>query len=423
LYRPIGKPHVISAPSNEHLSGIQKTMASPRILPHVVVVGAGIVGAATAYYLQQAGATVTIVDARTPSAGATGASDGAVSVATKRPGPMMRLALEARTLYRSLTRDGVLAGLFHTRPTYLFARTAEEASLLHKHGDDLEREGERVVPMTRKELLQQVPGLGTSILSALEAPDDGHALGYQIVNRLLARAGIEPRRYAEVRRLTVAQGRVVGVETDTDRIAADMVVVAAGLGSGGLIGLDDILIPRKGQLVVTDRAVANGAALPGPLMSAAYLAAKRAIKPVASPESGAVSLVIDPLRTGQFLIGSSREEGRGDRQTDAPTVAAILREALDVYPPIARQRVIRTFAGVRTATRDGLPIVGRHPQLAGLVVATGFEGDGICLGPLMGAAAARLACGYEPEFDIAALSPERFFVADTVRNALAATLT
>lgn len=398
-------------------------VSSPRIFPHVVVVGAGIVGAATAYYLRQAGAAVTIVDARTPSSGATGASDGAVSVATKRPGPMMRLALEARTLYRSLTRDGTLAGLFHTRPTYLFARTVEEAALLRKHGNDLEREGERVLPMTRKELLQQVPGLGTSILAVLAAPDDGHALGYQIVNRLLARAGIEPRRYAAVRRLTVAQGRVVGVETDTDRIAADMVVVAAGLGSGGLVGLGDILIPRKGQLVVTDRAVADGAALPGPLMSAAYLVAKRAIKPVASSENGGVSLVIDPLRTGQFLIGSSREEGRGDRQTDAPTVASILREALDVYPPIARQRVIRTFAGIRTATRDGLPIVGRHPQLGGLVIATGFEGDGICLGPLMGAAAARLACDHDPEIDIAALSPERFHATGKMPNASVAIAT
>ena len=152
-------------------------------------------------------------------------------------------------------------------------------------------------------------------------------------------------------------------------------VVAAGLGSGRLMELDDVLIPRQGQLIVTDRAVVRGAALPGPLMSARYLVAKRA----ATPGRSGVSLVIDPLRTGQFLIGSSREDDCADRQTDANTVAAILRDALDVYPALAQRRVIRTFAGVRTATRDGLPIIGRHPQLAGLVIATGFACGGYAI--------------------------------------------
>jgi glycine/D-amino acid oxidase-like deaminating enzyme len=381
-------------------------MSSTHALPHVVVVGAGIVGASTAYYLTQAGVGVTVLDAATPAAGASGASDGAVSVATKRPGPMMRLARRARALYGSLASEGVLSELFHIRSTYLFARTDEEVSLLAQHGNDLSQEGERVLSLSRGELLRRIPGLGANVLAGLEAPDDGHALGYQIVNRLFARANIVPRRYAAVRRLTVVGDRVVGVETDTDRIAADAVVIAAGLGSNRFLGVDDVLIPRKGQLVVTDRAVPVGAALPGPLMSASYLAAKRAIKPTRS----GVSLVIDPLRTGQFLIGSSREEACDDLETNAPTVAAILREALEVYPPIARQRVIRTFAGVRTATRDGLPIIGRHPYLDGLVIATGFEGDGICLGPLMGAAAACLARGSETEIDIAALSPARFLV-------------
>ena len=371
---------------------------------HVVVVGAGIVGAATAFYLTRTGVRVTVVDAQTPAAGASGASDGAVSVATKRPGPMMRLARQARSLYGALERDGVLSGLFHPRSTYLFARSAEEVALLESHGADLAAAGERVIPLSRSDLLKRVPGFGAAILAGLEVPGDGHAIGYQVVNRLLAQAGIGVSRHCPVRRLTVVQGRVVGVETDDRQIAADTVVVAAGLGSSQLMALDDVLIPRKGQLIVTDRAVADGAALPGPLMSARYLVAKRAI----APGRSGVSLVIDPLRTGQFLIGSSREEDRADRQTDASTVAAILRDALDVYPALARRRVIRTFAGVRTATRDGLPIIGRHPQLGGLVIATGFEGDGICLGPLMGAATARLACDREPEIDIGLLSPQRF---------------
>jgi D-hydroxyproline dehydrogenase subunit beta len=170
------------------------------------------------------------------------------------------------------------------------------------------------------------------------------------------------------------------------------------------VGLSDVMIPRKGQLIVTDRAAIGGAAFPGPLMSAGYLAAKRATVPGQS----SVNLVIDPLATGQFLIGSSREEGLLDRQTDVVTVSAILREALDVYPALARQRVVRTFAGIRATTPDALPIIGRHPDLEGLIIATAMQGDGICMGPMVGGAVARLACDMEPTQDLSHLSPLRF---------------
>lgn len=373
--------------------------------PHVIVVGAGIVGAATAFYLARSGATVTLLDAKTPSAGATGASDGAVSVASKRPGVMMQLARQARDLYAQLVSEGVLTGLYHTRPTYLFARSPDEVDLINSQGRDLASQGEVILSLSRDELLQRIPGMGPSVLAGLKVPFDGHAIGYQVVNRLLAQANVTPLRHTPVERLAMAGDRVVGVHTAGGVMKADAVVVAAGWGSGALLGLDGILIPRKGQLVITDRAAASVSAFPGPLMSAGYLAAKRASVLGQNP----VNLVIDPLRTGQFLIGSSREEGLSDCNTDVRTVSAILREALDVYPPLARQRVIRTFAGVRVATRDGLPVFGRHPALKGLIVATGMQGDGICLGPLIGAAAARLAYEQDPAQDFSALSPARFF--------------
>ncbi len=379
-------------------------MTRSRPLPHVLIVGAGIVGAASAYYLSLAGARVTLLDAQTPSSGATGASDGAVSVASKRPGTMMRLAREARDLYAQLAIDGVLEGTFHTRPTYLFARTPEEVALLGSQGHDLAEAGEPTVPLSRVELLKQIPDLGERVLAGLKVPQDGHAIGYQVVSRMLAASGVTPQRHTPVRRLVVAQGRVIGVDTDAGRLLADRVVVAAGIDSGPLLGLSSVMIPRKGQLIVTDRATVGGAAFDGPLMSAGYLAAKRAT----TPGQSSVNLVIDPLATGQFLIGSSREEGLTDRQTDVLTVSAILREALEVYPALARQRVIRTFAGIRAATPDGLPIVGRHPRLEGLIMATAMQGDGICLGPLIGRAVTRLACDLDPTQDLSALSPLRF---------------
>jgi glycine/D-amino acid oxidase-like deaminating enzyme len=377
---------------------------SSRHTPHVIIIGAGIVGAAIAFFLSRAGARVTVLDARTPAAGASGASDGAVSVASKRPGPMMALAHASRALYHQLVQQGVLTDIYHTRPTYLFARTDEEVAVIAQQGADLMDLDERILPLTHAELMQRVPGLGRHVLAGMKVPDDGHALGYRVVDRFLQVANASIHRFTPVQRLLLSGERVVGVLTSDGPLMADCVVAAAGLGTGALVGLEKMLIPRKGQLIVTDRASLSGAALPGPLMSAGYLAAKRRM--VLGQRSA--SLVIDPLETGQFLIGSSRETGFADRQTDIHTVSGLLREALAVVPALAQRRVIRTFAGIRIGTQDGLPIVGRHPTLAGLFIATGMEGDGICLAPVIGLALARMVLDAAADVDLSVLDPARF---------------
>ncbi len=371
--------------------------------PHVIIIGAGIVGASIAFFLSRKGASVTVLDATTPAAGASGASDGAVSVASKKPGPMMTLARDSRTIYRQLVEQGVLNDIYHARPTYLFARTEEEVAVIAQQGADLMALGERIMPLTHAQLMERVPGLGHHVLSGMKVPDDGHALGYRVVDRLLQASGARVLRFTPVDGLLMSANRVTGVRTTQGPLVADAVVVAAGLGSAPLAGLGDLLIPRKGQLIVTDRASTSGSALPGPLMSANYLAAKRRV--VLGQTS--TSLVIDPLTTGQFLIGSSRETGFTDRQTDIVTVSSLLREALAVYPALAARRVIRTFAGIRIGTRDGLPIVGRHPTLPGLFIATGMEGDGICLAPVIGSAMANMLLEAPMREDLSALDPAR----------------
>ncbi|MNL62696.1 Hydrogen cyanide synthase subunit HcnC precursor [compost metagenome] len=77
-------------------------------------------------------------------------------------------------------------------------------------------------------------------------------------------------------------------------------------------------------------------------------------------------------------------------------------------PDLGHLRIIRCFAGVRTAMRDGLPMVGRIRGADNLYVAAGFEGDGICLGPLTGKIVANLVRGDDAGFDISAFDPGRF---------------
>ena len=378
----------------------------------MVIVGAGIVGVSTAYFLKRAGVPVRLVEVRAPAAAATGAAAGAVSAASKRPGPMMATATAGIRLYRELTAEGVLDGLFFTRSTFLVAVDDAEAEVLATHAAALAASGVSVERLTSERLRALAPSLSADVRAAAEVREEGHAIGYEIVRRLIARAGLAVERGVRVDGLVADSqtGRVTGLDTGVGRIEAEAVVIAAGGGSSDLLGLSGVLRARRGQLLVTERAPALNAGLPGAIMSARYLLSK-ASAPGAAPAAASArgyGLVIDPLRTGQFLVGGTRENDAVRADTDAEAVAHILRDALRLVPGLASVRLLRTFAGLRTAVVDGLPLVGAVPGRAGLHVATGFEGDGICLGPLMGRSIARLLLGEDPGVDLTPFDPARF---------------
>jgi glycine/D-amino acid oxidase-like deaminating enzyme len=381
-----------------------------RHLHNAVVIGAGICGAATAYFLTRRGVNVRLLDARAPAAEATGAADGAVSVASKRPGPMMNAALSGIRLYRELAETGLLADLFKTRSTFIVAMHDDECAVLEAHAAALAGAGVSVEILPGAAARQRFSALSPATRMAVEVRGEGHAIGYRIVHRLIAASGIAVERHEPVTRLILCERdqRIRAVETAKSRIEADAVIVAAGGGSGALLGLAHVLSPRKGQLLVTERAMSLNAGMPGAIMSGRYLMSKGSqAGPTGKPARG-IGLVVDPLTTGQFLIGGTREDGGEAGSNDIDAVARILTDAVALVPGLARVRLLRGFAGVRMAVADGLPLIGRLPGLENGFVVTGFEGDGICLGPIAAQAIVALACGEAPALDLTPFDPGRF---------------
>lgn len=374
----------------------------------VLIAGCGIVGAATAFFLARHGVDVTIIDREGPAAAATGAADGAVSVASKRPGPMMVAALSGVALYRQLLAEGVLEDLFKPRSTFIIAASDEECAVLDAHGAALRGEGVTVETLGRAALMQRFPALSPSARMGAEVKGDGHAIGYRIVNRLLSASGATVRRGVSATHLIEAKnGRVDGIATNQGDFRADAVVIAAGNGAASLLRLDGVMKPCKGQLLVTERAPTLNASMPGSIMSGRYLLSKGSQK--GGPATGrGYGLVVDPLVTGQFLIGGTREDSDARQTNDFDAVKHILADAVALVPGLADVRLLRAFAGVRTAVVDSLPLVGRWPVFDNLFVAAGFEGDGICLGPVMGQAIAALVCGEHPALDLSPFTPARF---------------
>ncbi len=385
-------------------------MASAARPRSIVIIGAGIVGVSAGYFLAGTGHAVTVLDAIGPAGGPTGASDGAVSVASKTPGPMMRLAIAGVATYRELSRAGVLAGDFIARPTFIVAANAAEEAVLARHAASLEAAGIAVTRLTKADIQQRVPALAADVVAVLAVHDEGHAIGYRIVHRLAAAAGLRIVRGARVTALRRdgSGGAVTGVIAGAEAYEADAVIIAAGVASAALAGLGDVIRPRKGQLIVTERRGRGAPAMPGSLMSSRYLVSK-GVQPSERPVAGrSFGLVIDPLATGQLLIGGTREDSGEAGETDLAAVQRLLGEAVQLCPSVAALRVLRVFAGVRAATADGLPLVGALPGADNCWIAAGFEGDGICLGPLIGRTLAQLVRGEAPTADVSMLDSRRF---------------
>lgn len=370
----------------------------------VAVLGAGIIGASTAWHLARKGMRVVVIDASGPAAAASGASDGAVSVASKKPGVMARLANGSLAYTRRLAEaGGPLGGVFGDRPSYYLATSPAEEQAL---GDLVAKIGALGGPVrvTADGAGAGPDGIGASVTRCVALAGEGHMLGYAAVAAYLATAGAGRLWPAGVDALETDDSGVTVALADRSLRAA-RVVAALGTSSTALFPRLPVT-PRTGQLIVTDRAPPGS--LPGPLTAASYLVAKSASP--GAPDKPPV--VIDPLSTGQFLIGSSREEHGNRTRNDFSTVRRLVARAAEFWPALRARHVVRIFAGVRAAVSDGLPIVGPLPESPRIVLATGFEGDGICLSGLIGREVAAMVAGeaVSPgmEDDMAALSPLRF---------------
>ncbi len=372
---------------------------------HVVIVGAGVIGASIAFHLSNIGMRVTVLDATGPAAGASGASDSAVSIATKSSGKMMELALGSKAYYAELSQSsGPLQGAFYERSAFLVAENDAEVEILMTQAACLRKLGIRVQELAGSALRSALPELRQDIPLVLEVMNEGHARGYQVVDSFL-KAGIpEIRRNTPVTGIKIETdtGRCVGVHSRGNFISADDVIIAAGPGSNNLLP-DLNLGAQRGQLIITDKSDLSKR-FPGTLYFANYLVAKSNRANIDKPQDKSTrgrALVINPLGTDQFLIGSTRADGSDPAYADFSAVQHILSQAILYVPRLLELDVIRVFTGIRAKTGDGYPIVGQVPGTSGLWVATGFDGDGICLAPLVGRELGKLMVGETclPEFN------------------------
>ncbi len=352
---------------------------------HVIVVGAGILGASIAYHLAWRGAGVTLLDRGPPAGEATGASFAWINASFRNPRPYYDLRMVGLQEYRRLEAE--LAGrLVVTWGGGLNWDLEEDeiAPLVRQHagwGYDLRILG-------REEILALEPRLTAPPARAVFSACEGALDPVAATEALLAGAealGAEIKIGCEVSDFLLNQGRVVGLQTAAGKLEADHVVLAAGVASAGLaagLGFDLPLRSSPGLLV-------HSRPMP-PLLG-------RVI------ESPGLHMKQDP--DGRIVAGTSFGGGPvpNDPEAEGRRLIARIKSALSGSDGLEMERVT---LGLRPIPADGRPAVGPLPGLTGLYLAVMHSG--ITLAPAIGRfAAMEILDGAEVEL-LAPFRPARF---------------
>jgi D-hydroxyproline dehydrogenase subunit beta len=361
----------------------------------VVIVGAGIVGAACADELARRGMRVAIVDRDVIGSGATAAGMGHIVVMDDSEA-QFALTHYSQRLWQQLRPELPSDVEYEQCGTIWVAADEEEmAEVARKHTYYGKRDATTEV-LGAKQLKAFEPNLRDGMAGGLLVPEDGVLYPPCAARFLIERAqksGARLRLGVSV--VGIGNGRVR--LSDGLEIAGEFIVNAAGANSPELASGIEVK-KRKGHLVITDR-------YPGflrhQLVELGYL------KSAHSVSGDSVAFNVQPRRTGQILIGSSRQYGAESKEVDSAILARMLRRAQEYMPGLATMSAIRTWTGFRAATPDKLPLIGPSLKDKSVFLATGHEGLGITTSLATGKILADQITGSKPEIPMEPYLPSR----------------
>ena len=376
--------------------------------PHIVIIGGGVIGTAIAYYLSKQDARVTLLEAWDLAAGSSGACDGLVFMQSKKPGIHLTLAMESLKHFHTLQRELPVDIEFRQTGGMVVMETDAEYRAMATHVQEQQANGLDVHLLDRDKTLEKEPFLSPGLAGATWSSLDGQV---NPINLALGFARGARQNHAQIitqARVTGIQtrnNRVTGVETSAGTFSADLVVNAAGARAAQVSALVDIPVPiqpRRGQIVVTHAA---RPLLHHCLISAKYIAAK--YDPSLADRAGE-GISMEQTANGNLLLGSTREFAGFNTRNTVTGIKKIISQTARLVPALKTCQVIRTFAGLRPYTPDGLPLLGPVKALEGFIMAAGHEGDGIALSPITGKLMADMLCQRPLHMGMDLFLPDRF---------------
>ncbi|MFJ3904881.1 NAD(P)/FAD-dependent oxidoreductase [Streptomyces sp. NPDC090025] len=370
-----------------------------------VIIGAGVIGAACAYYAARSGLTVAVVDRGPVAGGTTGAGEGNVLVSDKEPGPELDLALLSTRLWRELSAQLPRGIEYEPKGGLVVAADEPALKALRAFTEGQTAAGVTAHEIAADDLADHEPHLGPGLAGAFHYPQDAQVQPARAAAHLLAASGARAYLGEEVTGiLRDRSGAITGLRTPRRELLAPAVINAAGTWGGeiaALAGAHLPVLPRRGFVLVTEP-------LP-PLVRHKVYAADY----VADVASGSAALqssaVVEGTPAGPVLIGATRERVGFDRTLSLPALRRLAAQAAALFPVLADVDVIRAYHGFRPYLPDHLPAIGADPRVPGLYHACGHEGAGIGLAPATAHLIAAQLTDRRPALDLAPFDPSRPF--------------
>jgi glycine/D-amino acid oxidase-like deaminating enzyme len=411
----------------------------------VVVVGAGIVGCASAYFLARRGVRVVVVERGALPGEQSRKNWGFVRQQGRDPSEMP-LVMEANRMWRGLERE--LGADLEWVAGGNLALAADEARMARFEAWlPVAREfGLETRLLRARDLTAVVPGLGGTWAGGMHTPGDGHADPEKATDAFArgARAhGATLHLECAVQRVTTRAGAVSGVVTERGEVRAPWVVCAAGAWSSRLARTLGVRLPQRwvrGTVARTTPAPAvTACAVWGP--GVAFRQRRDGAFTIAAGGALDHDVTLDSLRQLRFFLpnfwknkalfrfhvgrpllaslaaalpGSAarRQPLVWDRdlepQPNPVKVSRSLAELQRVLPALPPLGIARRWAGYIDAAPDLVPVLGEVAQRKGLMLATGFSGHGFAMGPIAGRLVSEMIVDGKPSLDLSAFRFSRF---------------
>ena len=365
----------------------------------VIIIGGGVIGCATAYYLAKAGTSVIVLEGSDHIGnGGSSRNGGGVRQSGRDPRELPLAMYGIRNLWPHLSEELETDCEYHQDGNLRLGKTEKHREILEGLADRARACGLDVRMIDGDEVRRINPHLSHEVTVASWCPTDGHAnpltttLGFYKMARRLGARFITGEPVTELR---TVKGKIRKVITPNNVYEGEQVLVAAGLHSREILGTVGIDVPMDGSLL---EALVTEAEAP---MFDQMLGTADA------------DFYGHQTKHGSFVFGGSSGlepfyKDNGTPVTSSRTAPCICRGIMKYFPDLADAKIVRTWAGWSDRSADGVPVLGAVDEIPGLYAACAFTGHGFGISPAVGDQLAKLIRTGSTDVDLSPLRYDRF---------------
>ncbi len=388
----------------------------------VVVIGGGIVGMSTAYFLQQAGLSVTVVEKEHLAYGASGRNAGFIWLSLRPAGVQLDMARAGRDLYPGIVDDIGNDFEFRQHGGMIYCFNDAQLKVLGELAEARRADGLNMELVDSRRAIELCPILPENVAGATYCHDDAQIYTPRFVEALgrafVARGGTVLDR-TEVLSISLSGGKAVGVETDAGAISAERVVVATGAWSAPFLEKLDVKLPirpmRLQAMSTTPMELKFKPVLYGPLALKQYSMVRdlpsyrddlfRSPTEASLANVELLECAVQRL-DGTVLMGCAMDYP-GYKQTSTLEGVGITAKVFAEHLPALRdQEVEKAWACMLPSTPDSMPYIGELEGASGVTIAAGHV-FGNAAGPITGKLVMELITGKSPSLDMTPFAVSR----------------